>query len=120
MPPKIDMFHPDGHVEVLAIHNRGGFIEMYLHKTGSPTIIHDSPEAYARRVTLPHGEVFETRTFGIEEAKTYKSAYYLNTLRTILRNNKQTHPEVLEAFTELFVSATGYYYPDIKELVQID
>lgn len=116
----MNMFQPDGHIEVLAVHNRGGFIEMYLHKEGTDTIIHDSPSAYARRVTLPHSEVFETRTFGIEEANTYKTAYYMNTLRTILQNNKQTHPEVLEAFTELFLSATGYHYPNIKELVPID
>lgn len=115
----ISMFNPKGHVEVLALCDQGEYVAMYLHKEGSDTVICDSPAAYARRVTLPHVEVFETRSLRLSEVNSHRSKACLSNVEDVLPGKKSDNPQVLESFTELFLVATGHYYPNMRELIPI-
>lgn len=114
------MLSPHGHIEVLAISKGGEFIRMYLHREGSNYVYCDLPSAYARRVTLPHAEVFETREIVVENAFSPIENDYLSALRLLRANSRDNSPPILTAFTELFLAAHGFYYPGLKELTQIE
>lgn len=104
------MLMPNGHVEALGISLGGVPLAVFCHKEGTDIIVRDDPSGYGRRITFPHLEVFESRTYDFEDDINSRARQYLDPLLNMKPNTRSDDLVHRTAFAELFRSAEGHYY----------
>lgn len=103
------------HIEVLLVRGEDeDHVEDVFLRRGD-TVLHESAANFNCRLTRPHESLFEMRSISRLDSRIEDQLWYLKTMP--LNNTRQFKPYV-DAFTELFLCATGFYLPE--ELVPFD
>lgn len=115
-------FESTGHIEVLTVlAENEDTIDVFIHNPVTHMVLRETSSSFAHRCCLPHTQLFEVRSCYQADSRIHDHLWYL---QTIPYNNKRRSTETFReyeiAFQEIWLIATGYYNPNLKEMQDLE